>query len=392
VQWAEFREAFRVQHIPTGIMKSKHREFLNLQQGNQSVYVYSKRFNHLTQYAPEQVDTDEKKYCFMNGLSTKLQERLVLHADWTFLELVSNAIIADDANRAHQESKKKKALAAPAGSAPHKYQMVCAPHHHPPQQHHHQLATCPPPHQNIVPRVAASPPTVLHPPPQKMGVVPRTCYNYGHVGHFVKECTTSRQIDAPQPQSHSSHPQRVVAAKTGRVNYTTMKNVPEGGHVLAGTFSLNGHPIIILFDSGATHDFISKAYTQKHKLAIKSISTPYMIRTLGGNVFTKKLAVSTPLNLAGKFYKTHLIVLEGQGIDVKLGMSWMRDHEALLNTAAHTVQLDSPVHGITILQLSTHPVTASSLHHLTAPSLEDIPVARKYPDVFPDDLLGMPPD
>jgi hypothetical protein len=97
------------------------------------VYVYSKRFNHLVQYAPEQVDTDEKKkYRFMNDLSTKLQECLALHADWTFLELVSNAIIADDANRTHQESKKTKALAAPACSAPHKYRMVCAPHHHPP--------------------------------------------------------------------------------------------------------------------------------------------------------------------------------------------------------------------------------------------------------------------
>jgi hypothetical protein len=138
VQWAEFHDAFREQHIPTGIMKSKHREFMGLQQGNQSVYVYSKMFNHLTQYAPEQVDTDEsKKYCFMKGLSTKLQERLVLNADWSFLELVINAVIADDAIRAYRESKKSKASAAPAGSASHKYRVVCAPHQHPPQQHHH---------------------------------------------------------------------------------------------------------------------------------------------------------------------------------------------------------------------------------------------------------------
>jgi hypothetical protein len=39
-------------------------------------------FNHLTQYALKQVDTDEKKkYRFMNDLSTKLQERLALKAD-----------------------------------------------------------------------------------------------------------------------------------------------------------------------------------------------------------------------------------------------------------------------------------------------------------------------
>jgi hypothetical protein len=77
---------------------------------------------------------------------------------------------------------------------------------------------------------------------------------------------------------------------------------------------------------------------------------------------------------------------------VILEMSWMRDHKALLDTAAHMVRLDSPVHGINVLQLAAHPVTASSLHHLTAPSLEDIPVAREYPNVFLDDLSGMPPD
>jgi hypothetical protein len=82
VQWPEFRDAFCAQHIPAGIMKSKHQEFMHLQQGNQSVYVYSKMFNHLVQYALEQVDTDKKKkYYFMKGLYTKLQERLTLNTD-----------------------------------------------------------------------------------------------------------------------------------------------------------------------------------------------------------------------------------------------------------------------------------------------------------------------
>jgi hypothetical protein len=40
-----------------------------------------------------------------------------------------------------------------------------------------------------------------------------------------------------------------------------MEDIPEGEQVLAGMLSLNGYPIVILFDSGATHDFISKACT-----------------------------------------------------------------------------------------------------------------------------------
>jgi hypothetical protein len=45
-QWVKFCEAFRAHHIPTGIIKSKHREFMDLPQGNQSVYAYFKIVNH----------------------------------------------------------------------------------------------------------------------------------------------------------------------------------------------------------------------------------------------------------------------------------------------------------------------------------------------------------
>jgi hypothetical protein len=45
---------------------------MDLKQGGRFVHDYSKLFNHLTQYTPDQVDTDEKKDRFMIGLSTKL--------------------------------------------------------------------------------------------------------------------------------------------------------------------------------------------------------------------------------------------------------------------------------------------------------------------------------
>jgi hypothetical protein len=110
------------------------------------------------------------------------------------------------------------------------------------------------------------------------------------------------------------------------VNYTTIEDVPEGEQVFMGTLSLNGHPIVILFDSGASHDFISKACTQKCHLVIEHMSTRYMILTPGGNIITQQLIINALLNLAGKVYKTHLIILDGQGIDVILRMSWMREH------------------------------------------------------------------
>jgi hypothetical protein len=111
---------------------------MDLKQGGRSVHDYFKQFNHLAQYAPDQVDTDDKKKgCFMIGLSTKLQERMVLNTGGTFSEFISNVMITDDAIRAHKETKKRKVVAAPSSSAPPKYWTV---YHHgptyPPQRQH----------------------------------------------------------------------------------------------------------------------------------------------------------------------------------------------------------------------------------------------------------------
>jgi hypothetical protein len=100
-------------------MRKECQEFMDLKQGGRSVHDYSKQFNHLVQYAPDQVDTDEKKKDrFMIDLSTKLQERMTLNTGGTFPELVSNVMIVDDAIRTHKETKKRKVVAAPSSSAP----------------------------------------------------------------------------------------------------------------------------------------------------------------------------------------------------------------------------------------------------------------------------------
>jgi hypothetical protein len=50
----------------------------------------------------------------------------------------------------------------------------------------------------------------------------------------------------------------MVQVRQGKLNFTTMSDIPEGASVLTGTFSVNDTPVKILFDSGATHSFISE--------------------------------------------------------------------------------------------------------------------------------------
>jgi hypothetical protein len=52
--------------------------------------------------------------------------------------------------------------------------------------------------------------------------------------------------------------------KTGRIYYTQVATTPEGEPVMMGTFLVANHPVVILFNSGASHTFISKKFVEKY--------------------------------------------------------------------------------------------------------------------------------
>jgi hypothetical protein len=73
INWNEFKMAFQSHHVPQGVIKFKKKEFQDLKQGSMTVSLYVTRFMQLSCYAPNDVDTDEKKKeCFLNGLEDGL--------------------------------------------------------------------------------------------------------------------------------------------------------------------------------------------------------------------------------------------------------------------------------------------------------------------------------
>jgi hypothetical protein len=86
------------------------------------------------------------------------------------------------------------------------------------------------------------------------------------------------------------------------------------------------------------------------------------------------IAQTVPLELSRIVFRTNLIILSGQGIDVILGMNWMKMHKAILGISARLVHLNSPVYGNVTLQLPTVARIKASLHHMIERKIEDIHV------------------
>jgi hypothetical protein len=160
---------------------------------------------------------------------------------------------------------------------------------------------------------------------------------------------------------------------------------------MTGTFYLNKRPIIILFDYGASHDFLSSTCAKKAKLSLMTSGAPYMISTPGGRVDANQIVHKVPLELSGRIFSTNLIILSGQGIDDILRMSWMKMHKIVLDIVGRLVHLNSPVYGKVILHLPTISRINASLHHVVELKLDNIHVIREFSAVFPDDLPGMAP-
>jgi hypothetical protein len=109
-------------------------------------------------------------------------------------------------------------------------------------------------------------------------------------------------------------------------------------------------------------------------------------------VVANQMTHKIPLELAGRVFSTTLIILKGQGIDVILGMNWMKMHRVVMDISARLVHLDSPIYGKVSLQLPPVARLLAFVYAAIAKSLDEIHVVHEYLDVFPDNPPGMPPD
>jgi hypothetical protein len=164
----------------------------------------------------------------------------------------------------------------------------------------------------------------------------------------------------------------MVQVHQGKLNFTTMSDIPEGASVLMGTFSITDTPLKILFDSGATHSFISENLLGKLGLMGSHTKSAYKVITPGGNISSHTIALGVPLKLGSKTIQSHLITINLEGMDVILGMDWMTRPKVVLDISDRVVAIHSPTVGQTILNLPFKDGTDSCAYVTIISHLDEI--------------------
>ncbi|GJU70610.1 putative reverse transcriptase domain-containing protein [Tanacetum coccineum] len=193
-----------------------------------------------------------------------------------------------------------------------------------------------------------------------------TCHACGEKGYYANQCRKTTNNNAQ-----------------GRVYMLRDRNAHQDPNVVTGMFLLNQHLARVLFDYGADKSFISISLASMLNIPPITIDTFYNIEMADGNlVSTNTVIQGCTLTLLNQPFEIDLMPIKLGSFDVVIGMDWLSKYHARIICDEKVVHI--PINGETLIIRVMEKKSDEK-------RLEDIPVVREFPKVFPEDLPGLPP-
>ncbi|KAA0036185.1 reverse transcriptase [Cucumis melo var. makuwa] len=204
------------------------------------------------------------------------------------------------------------------------------------------------------------------------------------------------------------------APHQGKVFATNKTEAERAGTVVTGTLPVLGHYALVLFDSGSSHSFISSTFVLHARLEVEPLHHVLSVSTPSGECMLSKGKVKAcQIEIAGHMIEVTLLVLDMLDFDVILGMDWLAANYASIDCSRKKVAFNPPsmvsfkfkgegsrsllqvisaMRANKLLSQGTWSILASVVDTREVDvSLSSEPVVRDYPDVFPEELPGLPP-
>jgi hypothetical protein len=108
-----------------------------------------------------------------------------------------------------------------------------------------------------------------------------------------------------------------------------------------GMFPLNSFTTLVLFDTGASHSFISRTFANKNGSPTETIGKTIKVSSPGGELLVDAGWRQLILEIGRYKFPTHLVILESQGLDVILGMDWMTTY-GVIDCVNRAITLTTP--------------------------------------------------
>ncbi|XP_022024684.1 uncharacterized protein LOC110925020 [Helianthus annuus] len=343
LSWKEFSELFTNYFCPPSETDRIEKEFLHLELGNKTYREYVTKFNEMSRIVSYLVNPEENRIRrFLWGLPTEYRTFIKSTKPTTYHDAVeAGATIAT-------EIQQKK-----------------------------------------------TPETIT----KSVGPEPRKCFKCGETGHYSDSCP-----------KRNEEPNKA----RGRAFVLNTEEAPRNPDVITGTFLLNNFYAKILFDTGADRSFISEHFRVLINQTPCKLDKPFIVELADGR---EEEIVSVVKDCTIQISKTpisiDLLPLKLGEFDVVIGMDWLSSHQAQILCDKKQIQIKDPKGGTVTIdgERPSKPISFISMikvskciqkGHLAylvyaleakeEKKLEEVAVVAEFPEVFPEDLPGLPPD
>jgi hypothetical protein len=125
----------------------------------------------------------------------------------------------------------------------------------------------------------------------------------------------------------------------GKVNHMTSDEAQQAQDAVLGMFLACSHPATVLFNSRASHSFITSSFVAKHNLLIANKKHTMLVSSPGGEMRTKLICPAVSISISGVEFPSNLILLDSKGIDIILGMYWLSKYDRVIQCTKKAVRL-----------------------------------------------------
>ncbi|KAL8089701.1 hypothetical protein AgCh_039255 [Apium graveolens] len=248
-------------------------------------------------------------------------------------------------------------------------------------------------------------------PAVKVPAIGFMCFKYGKPGHMARDCKT------PAPVSNALR----IMGSTPTVNETprarvfdiSVKDAIQDTDVVAGTLNVNSLCAKVLIDSGATRSSVSQDFVSKLTCPVEYLNEIMTVELANQErVSVNQVCGNCEVEISGSKFCVDLILYKLGEFNVILGMDWLSRHDAQIDYRNKKVMVKTPDERIVtfkgqkqvkkfLTMIQAKKLLRQGCEHFMAyvidrsqepTKLEDIAVVNEFPDVFPDELPGLPLD
>ncbi|GJV80751.1 putative reverse transcriptase domain-containing protein [Tanacetum coccineum] len=408
--WADLRKKMTDKYCPRNEMKKLEAELWNLKVKGTDVIGYNQRFQELAllcvRMFPEESDKIER---YVGGLPDMIHGNIVASKPKTMQEAVEMATELMD--------KKVSTIAERQAENKRKFENTSRNNQNQQQQNKRQ---------NTGRAYTAG--TGEKKPYGGSKPLCAKC-NYHHDGPCAPKCHKCNKLailpvtrECPKLKNNKNHGNQVgndrAPAKVYAVGHA---GTNPDSNVVTGTFLLNNCYASILFDTGADRSFVSIAFSSQINITSSTLDHYYDVELADRRIIRlNTILKGCTLNLLNHPFNINLMPVELGSFDAIIGMDWLARYQAIIVCAEKIVRIpwgnetlivhgdgsnrgpEARLHIISYSKTQEYMLKGCPvfLAHVTTKEvedksekkrLEDVPIVRDFPKVFPEDLPGLPP-